>query len=359
MKIILTGGGSAGHVSPHIALLPALKEAGFAICYIGGANGIEKNMIQRLGIQYYGIASGKLRRYASMKNITDIFLILKGFFESFTLIGRIKPDIVFSKGGFVAPPVAAAAWLRGVPVVAHESDLTIGLANRLTLPFARRICANFPETLAGLPKNKGVLTGTPIRETLFSGDRAEGMRLCNFSPKTNKPVILFMGGSLGAAAINNCLREALPALLECYRIIHLCGKGNVVESTQPGYAQFEFVDEELPHLFELADIAVTRAGANTLCELLALQKPHLLIPLTKNASRGDQLLNAASFERQGFSMVLPEETMTPETLAEAIGRLYAERQHFATRMAEYASQADGNKADGTKRVMRVICETVR
>ena len=308
-RIILTGGGTAGHVTPNIALLPRLKELGYDIQYIGSYTGIEKELIEPFGIPYHGISSGKLRRYFSVQNFTDPFRVLKGFREAHKLIRQLKPDVIFSKGGFVSVPVVLAGKRCKVPVIIHESDMTPGLANKIAIPSAAKVCCNFPETLKSLPEGKAVLTGSPIRQELLSGNKIAAMDMCHFT--SDKPVILVIGGSLGAVAVNNAVREALPELLKDFQIIHLCGKGKMDESLKDveGYCQFEYIKNELRNLFALADIVISRAGANAICELLALHKPNLLIPLSANASRGDQILNARSFERQGFSLVLEEEQL--------------------------------------------------
>ena len=333
-KIVLTGGGTAGHVTPNIALLPSLKEAGYEVFYIGSYTGIEKTLIEDLGIPYYGISSGKLRRYRSLKNLSDPFRVLHGLFQAKRLMKKIKPDIVFSKGGFVSVPVVLAAGSRHIPVIIHESDMTPGLANKIAIPSATKVCCNFPETLEHLPKDKAVLTGSPIRQELLSGNRIAAMDLCHFS--ADKPVILVIGGSLGSVAVNNAVRLALPELLEHFQIVHLCGKGKVDDSltSMKGYTQFEYIKDELRDIFALADIVISRAGANAICELLALRKPNLLIPLSANASRGDQILNARSFERQGFSMVLEEEELTKESLLEAVRKLYNDRSRFMDAMRD-------------------------
>lgn len=317
-RIILTGGGTAGHVTPNIALLPRLKELGYDIQYIGSYTGIEKELIEPFGIPYHGISSGKLRRYFSVQNFTDPFRVLKGFREAHKLIRQLKPDVIFSKGGFVSVPVVLAGKRCKVPVIIHESDMTPGLANKIAIPSAAKVCCNFPETLKSLPEGKAVLTGSPIRQELLSGNKIAAMDMCHFT--SDKPVILVIGGSLGAVAVNNAVREALPELLKDFQIIHLCGKGKMDESLKDveGYCQFEYIKNELRNLFALADIVISRAGANAICELLALHKPNLLIPLSANASRGDQILNARSFERQGFSLVLEEEQLTKETLLAAV-----------------------------------------
>ena len=331
-RIILTGGGTAGHVTPNIALLPRLKELQYDIHYIGSYNGIEKELIAPFQIPYHGISSGKLRRYFSVKNFTDPFRVLKGFHEANKLIRTLKPDVIFSKGGFVSVPVVMAGKHNRVPVIIHESDMTPGLANKLAMSSATKICCNFPETLEHLPKEKAVLTGSPIRQELLSGDREAAKKFCGFT--SDKPVILIIGGSLGAAAVNKAVRSILPKLLENFQIIHLCGKGKLDTSLTgiDGYIQFEYIQKELKDLFALTDIVISRAGANAICELLALHKPNILIPLSASASRGDQILNARSFERQGFSIVIEEENLTDDLLLSEINRLYKDRESFISVM---------------------------
>lgn len=348
-RIILTGGGTAGHVTPNLALVPALQEAGFDIQYIGSYNGMEKELVMAQNIPYHGISSGKLRRYFSVQNFTDPFRVLKGFFEARRLIRRLKPDVIFSKGGFVTVPVVMAGKRCKVPVIIHESDMTPGLANKLAMPSAEKICCNFPETLPYLPAGKGILTGSPIRAELLTGDPAAARALCGFTQE--KPVLLVMGGSLGAAAVNEAVRASLPRLLARFQIVHLCGRQKVDPALEhtPGYRQFAYVSEEMKDLLALADVVVSRAGANAIYELLALKKPHLLIPLSAKASRGDQILNAASFKKQGFSMVLPEEDLTPELLADSIEELYEKRAAFEQTMARAGQQ------DAVQKIVQLIC----
>ncbi len=331
--IVLTGGGTAGHVTPNIALIPRLKELGYQISYVGSYEGIEKKLIEELGIPYYGISSGKLRRYFDLKNFSDPFRVLKGFGQARKLLKELKPDVVFSKGGFVTVPVVIAAKKCRIPAIIHESDMTPGLANKLCLSSAAKICCNFPETVNSLPKDKAVLTGTPIRQELMDGDKETAREFCGFTDE--KPVLMVIGGSLGAASVNENIRKILPELLKDFQVIHLCGKGKTDESLKSteGYVQFEYIREELPDLFALADIVISRAGANAICELNALKKPNLLIPLSANASRGDQILNARSFERQGFSMVMEEEEITEQSLLEAVHKLYANRQTYINAMS--------------------------
>ena len=337
-KIVLTGGGTAGHVTPNIALLPALKEAGYEVSYIGSYEGIEKTLIEAEGIPYYGISSGKLRRYHNIKNFSDPFRVIHGFFQAIGLLGKIRPDVVFSKGGFVSVPVMLAAKIRRIPAVLHESDMTPGLANKIAMRGAAKVCCNFPETLDKLPAKKAVLTGTPIRQALFDGSREEGLRFCGLE-SSDKPVLLIMGGSQGSVFINTAVREALSELSKTYRIIHLCGKGKLDESLNdrsqyPDYVQFEYIDKELPDLLAASDIVISRSGANAICELLALGKPSILIPLALNASRGDQILNARSFEKQGYAYLLEEENVNKDSLLSAVTYVYDHRDEYKKAMSE-------------------------
>lgn len=331
-RIVFTGGGTAGHVTPNIALIPKLRSLGYDIHYIGSYDGIERRLIEDFRISYYGISTGKLRRYFDLKNFSDPFRVMKGFFEAKSVLKTLKPNIVFSKGGFVSVPVVRAAASLKIPCIIHESDMTPGLANNLCIPVAKKICCNFPETLQNLPAEKAVLTGSPIREELTKGDKQKGLDLCGFH--AGKPVIMVIGGSLGAAGINTLVREALPQLLTDFQIVHICGKEKIdnLLLNKEGYKQFEYVKEDLKHLFAMADVVISRAGANAICELLALRKPSLLIPLPARASRGDQLLNAKSFEAQGFAMVADEDYLTAVTLTEKVHELYFTRQSYIEAM---------------------------
>ena len=352
-KIVMTGGGTAGHVTPNIALMPSLQKAGYEISYIGSKDGIEKGLIEDQNIPYYGISSGKLRRYHSWKNFSDPFKVMKGFFEARQIMARIKPDVVFSKGGFVSVPVILAAKTKGIPAIIHESDLTPGLANKLAIPAATKVCCNFPETVPYLPAGKAVLTGSPIRQELLHGSKTKGKEYCHFTK--DLPVLMIMGGSIGSVYINNAIRGCLDDLLKEFQIIHLCGKGNLDESltNKEGYAQFEYVSDNLPDLFAAADLMIARAGANSICEILALRKPNILIPLGRNASRGDQILNANSFAKQGFSVVLEEENVTSESLKTTITDVMANRQTYI-----HAMEASG-QMDAIATIMSLIEEAAR
>ena len=333
-RIVLTGGGTAGHVTPNIALLPKLKELGYDVHYIGSYNGIEKTLIEACGIPYYGISSGKLRRYFDLKNFSDPFKVLKGFSEASKLLKKLKPDVVFSKGGFVSVPVVIAAKQHRIPVIIHESDITPGLANKLSIPSASKVCCNFPETMEHLPKGKAVLSGSPIRQELLTGSRQKALQFTGLSG--TKPVLLIIGGSLGSVVVNEAVRSVLPKLLKKFEIIHLCGKGKLDQTltAMNGYVQYEYISDELKDLFALSDIVISRAGANSICEFLALRKPALLIPLSAAASRGDQILNAHSFEKQGFSAVLEEEQLNGESLLQALDNLWENRDSYISAMNE-------------------------
>lgn len=344
--IVLTGGGTAGHVTPNLALIPELKKAGYNVIYIGTENGMERGLVEKTGVEYHYVSTGKLRRYMSKDNFTDMFKVVKGIGEAKKLIKRLKPDIVFSKGGFVAVPVVLGAKFNGVPVIAHESDMTPGLANKIAMPFAKKICTTFPETVKYIGK-KGIHTGTPIRKELFEGDKEKGLKLCGFD--NEKPVIMMMGGSLGSQKINKVLRAALTEITTGFQLVHICGKGNVDKSINiKGYKQFEYLSEELPHVIACADMVISRAGSNSISEFLALKKPALLIPLSAKASRGDQILNAQSFEKQGYCLVLNEEDMTPESLLKAIKELYLAKDSLITAMAK------SPVSNGVENVMKVI-----
>ena len=338
-RIVLTGGGTAGHVTPNIALLPRLKDLDYEVFYMGSYDGIEKKLIEDFDIPYYGIATGKFRRYFDPKNFSDPFRVVKGMREARKYLKEIKPDVLFSKGGFVSVPVVRAASSLGIPCIIHESDMTPGLANKLCIPVAKKVCCNFPETLEMLPAKKAVLTGSPIRQELSQGDKKAAYELCSFD--SSKPVIMVVGGSLGSAAINQAVRDILPDLLKDFQVVHLCGKEKVdnLLLTTKGYKQFEYVRSEMKDIFAMADIVISRAGANAISELLSLKKPNILIPLPASSSRGDQIMNAKSFESQGFSIVIDEDDLTKKLLLEKVQELYFNRASYIKAMGQ-SSQRD-------------------
>ncbi len=341
-KIILTGGGTAGHVIPNIAIMHRLKEKGYEIIYIGSKNGIERELIKPYNIKYYGINTGKLRRYFDINNFKDPFKIIKGVFEASKIIKNEKPNVIFSKGGFVAIPVIFGAFKDKVPIVSHESDITPGLANKISMPFIKKICITFPETASYIKENKAELTGTPIRKELFLGSEIKGKSLCNF--KDNKPVILIMGGSQGSMFINNIIRNNLDRILKDFNVIHICGKGSLDENLldKQGYKQYEYVKDEQQHLFKISDLIISRAGSNSIYEILALKIPNILIPLSRRASRGDQILNAKSFNKRGFSEFIEEEDIKDfNTLFDLINKVHRNRDFYIKNM----SIDEGNPID--------------
>lgn len=349
-KIVLTGGGTAGHISPNQALLPFLRQEGYEIHYVGNENSMEQRLMkEEPGVIFHAVKGGKLRRYFSWQNFIDPFKVIIGGFQSARLMGKLKPDVVFSKGGFVSVPVVFGAWLHRVPIVCHESDLTPGLANKICAKFAKKIATTFPECAKTLGE-KGVFTGTPLREKLFTGDREKGLALAGFDG--SKPVLMMMGGSQGAQRVNEALRAALDDILPWADVLHLCGKGNLDASLdgKKGYCQLEFLSDDLPDAMAAADFVLSRAGATALCELQALKKPMLLVPYPKGAGRGDQILNAQSYEKRGLCRVLLQENMTRETLTESLTSLWADRETIRDALNNAPA------ANGTQAVLALIHE---
>ncbi|MCJ0932203.1 undecaprenyldiphospho-muramoylpentapeptide beta-N-acetylglucosaminyltransferase [Virgibacillus halodenitrificans] len=349
-RILFTGGGTAGHVIVNLALIPKYQEQGWEIDYIGSYDGIERKLIGELeGVTYHPISTGKLRRYISKENMKDPFKVIKGIFQAASFIGKRKPRVIFSKGGFVSVPVVLAAKLRGVPVIIHESDYTPGLANKIAIPFAKKVLATFPETMQYLPEKKAEYVGAVIREELFKGNREAGLKFASLTNK--KPVLLIMGGSGGAKKINETVRAALPELLKYFQIIHLCGQGKVDASIEAeGYAQFEYINEELKDIFAATDYILSRAGSNAIFEFLALRIPMLLVPLSRQASRGDQIINAKSFAEKRYARVVEEENLTEETLIKEVNQLSEMAPIMIDHMKEFKSEKSRD------RVMEIISE---
>ncbi|MBE6071699.1 MAG: undecaprenyldiphospho-muramoylpentapeptide beta-N-acetylglucosaminyltransferase [Clostridium butyricum] len=352
-KIIMTGGGTAGHVTPNLALIPKLKEKNFEIKYIGSLDGIEKTIIEENNIPYFGISSGKLRRYFDFKNFTDPFKVLKGVIDANKILSKEKPDVIFSKGGFVAVPVVIAAHLKKIPIVAHESDMTPGLANKLSAPFCDKLCVTFRESLKYIKDNKGILTGSPIRKEILDGKKEKGIKICTFN--NNKEIIFIMGGSTGSKVINDLIRNNIDVLLKEFNVIHICGKGNVEKKllNKSGYRQFEYVNEELPHLMACADYIISRAGANSIFEFLTLKKPTLLIPLSKKASRGDQILNAKSFLKEGYALMVEEEELNNNVFLDKIQELKKEKNTLIKNMENSQMQ------NGVENIVKILLESIK
>ncbi len=353
MKIAMTGGGTSGHVTPNIALFPSLNKLGFEIIYIGTKNGLEYDLIRNENIPFFEIQAGKLRRYIDMDNIKDISKICKGFFQAYKILKKEKPDVVFSKGGFVSCPVVWAAAKLNIPVVLHESDYTPGLANKLSTPFATKICYAFPETAKYIPQNKSVYTGLPVRSELKDGNPIKAKQFCGFI--CDKPMLTIIGGSLGSAYLNDIVRTNLNALLEVFNICHICGKGKVDETLLniKGYCQLEYVSEELKDIFAATDIFVSRAGATVIFELLSLNKPMLLVPLSKKASRGDQILNASSFSKCGYAEYIEEDKLFACNFFENVMNVFKNRNSYIE------NQRNADVCKSTDKVINVINSIIK
>ncbi len=354
IRIVLTGGGTAGHVTPNLALVDILTANNWDIDYIGSINGVEKDIIGRSSIPYYKIRCGKLRRYFSWQNFLDPFNLLIGIIQAHNLLRKLKVDIIFSKGGFVSLPVVIAGYLRRIPVVIHESDMTPGLANKLSFPFASKICLNFDETIKYFKNHKKIeVTGTPIRQWLYNGSKEQGLARCGFN--SEKPCLLVIGGSQGSVAINKVIRGSLEKLTETYQVIHICGKGNLCESLQKheGYYQIEYANEEIADLFAASDIVVSRSGANSLCELLALNKPHVLVPLSSNSSRGDQIQNARYFVNKGISIVINEADLNQASLLKALENCHDNSKNAIEKMTKL------RVSSASERVFKILSKLVK
>lgn len=313
-SIVLCGGGTAGHVIPALALVPRLREHFGKIVYIGEKGGIEERLARGKGLPFYSVTCVKLKRSLSPGNLKIPFLLLKGMREARKLLKEIRPSVVFSKGGYVSLPVVFAAYSLKIPVVAHESDFTPGLSNRICSGFCKCLCVSFEESAAKL-KN-GVFTGSPVREELLWGRR---IKYAGFDEA--KPTLLVMGGSQGALFLNDILRKNLDGILKRYNVIHLAGKGNLISRSAPNYLQIEFT-ENIADVFASSDLAVCRAGANTLFEMVALKKPMLLIPLPKGShSRGDQQQNADYFAKKGLAISARQDELDGEAFIKKIEEL--------------------------------------
>ncbi|HHB3662955.1 TPA: undecaprenyldiphospho-muramoylpentapeptide beta-N-acetylglucosaminyltransferase [Staphylococcus aureus] len=335
-KIAFTGGGTVGHVSVNLSLIPTALLQGYEALYIGSKNGIEREMIesQLPEIKYYPISSGKLRRYISLENAKDVFKVLKGILDARKVLKKEKPDLLFSKGGFVSVPVVIAAKSLNIPTLIHESDLTPGLANKIALKFAKKIYTTFEETLNYLPKEKADFIGATIREDLKNGNAHNGYQLTGFNE--NKKVLLVMGGSLGSKKLNSIIRENLDALLQQYQVIHLTGKGlKDAQVKKSGYIQYEFVKEDLTDLLAITDTVISRAGSNAIYEFLTLRIPMLLVPLGLDQSRGDQIDNANHFADKGYAKAIDEEQLTAQILLQELNEMEQERTRIINNMKSY------------------------
>ncbi|TXS00004.1 undecaprenyldiphospho-muramoylpentapeptide beta-N-acetylglucosaminyltransferase [Bacillus sp. SH7-1] len=351
-KILFTGGGTAGHVMINMVLIPKFMEKGWGVEYIGSQNGIEKLLVQN--VKYNIVSTGKLRRYWDLENFKDPFKIIKGCIQSYKLMKRIKPDVIFSAGGFVSVPVVIGAWMNKVPVIIREPDSTLGLANKIALPFTTKLCTTFPQTGENVSNEKKVYVGPIVREEIERGNVLRGRSYCKF--KQDKPVLLIMGGSQGAQWINDMVRKSLETLLLNFNIVHMCGKGKIDSSIGvEGYMQFEYIGEELPHILNMASVVISRAGSTAISELLFLKKPMLLIPLTNSSSRGDQVLNAEYFSRQGYAEVILQDRVSTNTFIHAVNKLYTNKERYIQNMNGYKKTNN----EGIHQLIDIINEVVK
>jgi UDP-N-acetylglucosamine--N-acetylmuramyl-(pentapeptide) pyrophosphoryl-undecaprenol N-acetylglucosamine transferase len=311
------------------------EQNGWQVVYVGSKGGIEKTIVGQYGTPFYSIASGKLRRYFSWQNFIDPLRILLGIMQAILICLKLKPRVIFSKGGFVSVPVVIAGWLCRIPVIIHESDITPGLANKLCVPFASRVCVTFPQTKKYFSSAGAIVTGTPVRKIILQGDAERGRQLVGLD--LYQPVAMFFGGSLGAARINSVVRDSLDVLLNEFQVIHICGKGNRSEQLQAkdGYHQFEYLEDEFGDVLACADLVVSRAGANSIYEMVVAAKPHILIPLSAEVSRGDQIVNARVFEELGYSQIIFEDVLDSQILVEKIRALYQQRETIVQKLRKY------------------------
>lgn len=332
--IVFTGGGTMGHIGPNMALMERVGGA-----YIGGYSSVESHALN--GYPFYPIMSGKWRRYFSVQNGLDWIKVLVGIGQAMWHLRRLKPTVVFSKGGYVALPVVVAAWILRIPVVIHESDVTMGLTTRLSQYMARKVCLAVPETrmLLRYP-DRAIVTGIPIREGIWQGDGARARVRCGFD--ANRPVVVVFGGSLGAAAINACVAQWLPQALAHYQVAHVVGHGPL-PAAQPGYYPVQYIAAGFGDWLAMADVAVCRGGAGSLSELRYYQCPHIVVPLPAKYSRGDQIDNARYFESRGICAVIEQSSLTPDRVHTQVATVLAQATAYRTAMAA-ESQADATQA---------------
>lgn len=329
---------------PNIAVINALNERNnnLEFFYIGESNSIEQRLIKKLNVRFFCISAGKLRRYFSLRNFLDFFKVVIGFFQAMFLLLKLRPDLVFAKGGYVSVPVTVAAWILRVPVFIHESDVSPGLSTRICSRFAREIFVSFKETKISpsIPQAKIHVVGNPIRSQLLKGDKRRGYEFTGFSPKL--PVVLFSGGSTGALSLNELIYKALPELLRNVQVVHITGPHTSLIKN-PHYRAFEFIEDELADIYAISDLSVGRAGSGSIFELLALKIPMILIPLGRDASRGDQIENAMVFEQNGWALMLDQKELTSEKLCGEILRLLKDKKALQT-MREHQSESHLNNS---------------
>ncbi len=332
MKIVLTGGGTAGHVTPNIALIPHLRKHFNEICYIGSENGIENNLIKDIkDIKFYPITTVKFIRGFTLKNLLIPFKLIKGINDAKKILKTIKPTVIFSKGGFVAVPVVIAAKQLKIPIIAHESDSTMGLANKIIYKYCNKMCFSF-NNFDNKYKKKGLHTGSPIRDELFNPCKNNPYNNLEFN-KTHK-TILVTGGSLGASAINNVIFNNIEELTKEFNILHIVGKNNLNKQLINKYKNYKQIEycKDMQNAFDIADIVISRAGSNTIFELLALKKLFILVPLPKGNSRGDQIDNANIFKSLGYCEVINQEEFNVNNLRNTLLKMIKNKNTYMLKM---------------------------
>lgn len=343
-KILFCGGGSAGHVIPNLAIIEDLKNK--YECVYAGTDGIEKNLCAEHGITFYECPAVKLVRGKFFKNLALPFKLIKSVNSAGKILDSIKPDLIFCKGGYACVPPAIAAKKRDIPVIAHESDLTAGLANKFIAKRCKKVLTSFPATAKQF--DIGICTGSPMRGNIFYGDKLKARETFGLDMR---PTILVLGGGSGSKIINENLRKIIPTICRHYNVLHICGKGNYLNSNIYGYKQIEFSDD-MGKIYACADVAVSRCGSNTAFELLALKIPTLFIPLANSASRGDQIKNADYFKSLGLCNVLNESDLTPDTL-------YNETIKLLKDGKLKAALNGSNVKSGNENIIREIINTIR
>ena len=341
-RVLLVGGGSGGHITPNLAIATELKKIrpSIKIIYIGSKNKLDRELVSKIDLPFYPIFTGKLRRYFSWQNFIDPFFVLLGIFQSIFLILKFKPNIIFSKGGFVSLPVIFAGKLLGKKMILHESDSRMGLANRIASRFVETICISFPNLKKD--SNKFVFTGNPIRKEILNGNIEDGYNFTGF--KKDKPILLIWGGSLGAQQINDLVIENFEKLKKDFQIIHISGKGKKTGIKDENYVDFEYINiKDLKNIYKIVDIVVGRAGANSLYELALIQKPNIIIPL-KNA---DQVNNAKYFEESNSGIVL----RNTDDFYETINNLWKNEEKKDKMRSSLGKIA---KPDATEEIVKII-----
>lgn len=350
MKLVFTGGGTAGHVIPNLVIIDKIREltSHAQISYIGSHHGVEKNLVEQAGIKYHAIQVGKLRRYLDWRNAVDAVRVPIGITQSIYRLLRIKPDVVFSKGGFVSVPVAIAAAMLRIPLIIHESDVSPGLATRLTARFAKKICLSFPTTHPG---HKIQITGNPVRP---AGDAQKGKDFLKFN--NDKPILLIAGGSSGAMFFNLLAERSVAELSGKINVVWLCGGGKKPKEIPdaPNLRVFEYLDAEYLDVLAASDLVVSRGGSNAIFEIAAAGKPSIIIPIPAEASRGDQIENARFFEQSGATMIMPQEKAKPHDFKKLVIWMISDQARRENIAREAKKLAPSNAAE---RIARIILDT--